>query len=382
MQYDFDSLIERRNTASTKWNKYKSNDVIPLWIADMDFAAPPAVVRAMQNRLEHGVFGYSNAPEQLASAIVDYCGNTFNWQIQPEWIVWTPGLVPALTASCRAVGVAGDQVLIPTPVYYPFLSVPTTAGREAVLVSLSLKSRWQLDFTALEAAVTERTSMLMLCNPHNPVGRVYDADELLDLAQFCHRHNLMLCSDEIHCDLILDAQCKHIPIASLSADVAARTITLMAASKTYNLAGLYCGFAIISNSELRRAFKRQMQNNMPGISPISYAASLAAYTECEDWRQQLLGYLRGNLELLHNELMAIPGLSLAKLEATYLAWIDVRDLGLADPVKFFELAGVGLSDGADFGLPGFLRLNFACQRALLKQALDRIRDAVKNKPQL
>jgi cystathionine beta-lyase len=377
-KFDFDEIIDRRGTASEKWDKYRDRDVIPLWVADMDFRSPPAIIEALHERVSHGVFGYTAPPEGLMQAVVDALLSEFGWQVQKEWITWLPGLVTGLNVCCRAVGEPEDEVITFTPVYPPFMSAPPLSGRTLVKVPLTLAGgKWGLDLEALERAVTPRTRLLLLCSPHNPVGRVWTLQELTSLADFAARHDLVICSDEIHAGLVLDEGVRHIPIGTLSQETDRRTITLLAPSKTFNVPGLGCSFAVISDDSLRRAFRKGMGRIVPHVNLLGYTAAEAAYRHGEEWRRELLVYLRGNRDLVAQE-VAQMGLTVAHVEATYLSWIDLRERGIEDPVRFFEQAGVGLSGGADFGLPGFVRLNFGCPRPLLAEALGRMRVALVN----
>jgi cysteine-S-conjugate beta-lyase len=376
-QFDFDSIIDRSNTGSEKWNKYRGRDIIPLWVADMDFRSPPAVLKALHDRVEHGVFGYTYPEPGLITAVQNALVRDYGWQIDPDWLVWLPGLVCGLNVLCRAIGAPGDEVLTCTPVYPPFMSAPALTERSAVKVPLLLEAgRWVPDFEALDRAVTAKTKLLLLCNPHNPVGRAWNREELLKFAELAERHDLVIGSDDIHSELILDAGVRHIPIASLASDIAKRTITLLAPSKTYNVPGMGCSFAVISEPSLRRQFRKAMGRLVPHVTALGYTTAEAAYRDGEPWRTALIDYLRGNRDLVQAEIAALPGLSITHLEATYLAWIDARGLGVDNPALFFENAGVGLSDGADFAAPGFVRLNFGCSRVLLTRALERIKKAV------
>ena len=392
MDFDFDRIIDHSRGDSLKWGKYAGRDpaVIPLWIADMDFAAPPAVLAALQRRVAHGVFGYGGPQPSLTEALLAYLSGEYQWQIEADWLVWLPGLVTGLNVACRAVGGADDEVLTATPIYPPFLSAPRYSQRRVVAVPLAhADSRWEWDFAALEAALTPATRLLLLCHPHNPVGRVWRSDELQEIVAFAERHDLIVCSDEIHCGLILDPQLRHQPFATLSADAARRSITLMAPSKTFNIPGLGCAFAVIPDSGLRHDFHRAMQGIVPHINVLGFAATEAAYRHGGDWHAALLDYLRGNRDRVEKQVKLMPGLSMSHVAATYLAWIDARPLcqmrGIANPQRFFELAGVGLSDGADFspGAPGqpsptsgYLRLNFGCPRSLLDEAFHRMKSAL------
>jgi cysteine-S-conjugate beta-lyase len=372
IKFDFDTPIDRRGTSSDKWDKYAGRDVIPMWIADMDFRAPPCVLDALRARIEHGVFGYTSAPPELAAVISRHLRETYQWDVYPQWFMWLPGLVTGLNVACRAIGDAGDEVLTATPVYPPFLSAPRFQSRTLRTADLVLRDdRWQFDFDALERAITPRTKMMLLCSPHNPVGRVFAREELRALADICARHDLTICSDEIHCGLLLDADKPHVPIAALDADTAKRSITLMAPSKTFNIPGLYCSFAIIPDTALRQRFLKAMQRIVPHVNALGYTAALAAYRDGAPWHAALIDYLRANRDRVEQVIGALPNVSMAHVEATYLAWIDVRALQLEHPAKHFEAAGVGLSDGADFGAPGFVRLNFGCPRASLDAGLER-----------
>jgi len=375
-RYDFDEIVDRRGTASEKWDRYQGRDVIPLWVADMDFRSPPAVIRALHERVEHGVFGYTHPPEGLTQAVQEALTGEFGWGVSPEWIVWLPGLVTGLNVACRAVGAAGDAVITFTPVYPPFMSAPPLADRTLVKVPLAERAgRWGIDFEALERAADPAVKLLLLCSPHNPVGRVWSRAELVRLGAFAERHDLAICSDEIHAGLVLEESVEHLPIATLSPALDRRTITLLAPSKTFNVPGLGCSFAVISDDTLRRAFKKAMGRVVPHVNLLGYTAAEAAYRHGGGWRRALIEYLRGNRDLVAQEVTGM-GLSVAQVEATYLAWIDLRGTGIEDAVGFFEQAGVGLSGGADFGLPGFVRLNFGCPRPLLAEALRRMRVAL------
>ena len=371
--FDFEHVPERRGSDSVKWNKYAGQDVLPLWIADMDFASPPPVLAALQARVARGDLGYAEPWPALVEAVQAYCQRHYDWRVEADWLVWLPGLVCGINLACRSVD---GEVLTATPVYPPFLSAPGLSGRGLVRVSLREEGgRWSWDFAALEAAVTPATRLLLLCHPHNPVGRAWDADELQALAEFAARHDLVVCSDEIHCDLVLDSERRHVPFARLSEDAARRSITLMAPSKTYNIAGLGCSLAIIPDPALRRRYQAARRGIVPDVNVLAFTACASALLEGEAWRQDLLAVLRANRDRVEAAVNAMPGLSLGHVEATYLAWIDARGLGVDAPVEFFEAAGVGLSDGRDFGLPGWVRLNFGCAPALLDQALGRMRAA-------
>jgi cystathionine beta-lyase len=374
--FDFDRVIDRRDGDSIKWNKYAGRDVLPLWVADMDFAAPPAVLDALRKRVEHGCFGYAHPGPDLVEAVLAHLRREYAWPVEAEWLVWLPGLVTGINVACRVI--EGD-VLVATPIYPPFLSAPRLNGRALTTVPLRLADgRWGWDFAAMEAALTPETRLLLLCHPHNPVGRVWCAEELAELAAFCRRHELTVCSDEIHCGLILDEGVAHTPFAMVDAELAKRCITLMAPSKTFNIPGLGCAFAVISDPALRHLFAGATRGIVPDINVLGLTAAEAAYRDGGDWHRALLAALRANRDRVEAAVAEMPGLTMAHVEATYLAWIDARGLGLDDPVKFFEDAGVGLSNGRDFGMPGWVRLNFGCPRATLESALQRMGSACRS----
>ena len=263
--FDFDTPVERRGTASLKWEKYKGRDIIPLWVADTDFRSPPAVISRLQQRVADGVFGYTIPSEELNNVVVAMLKARYDWVVKPEWLIWLPGLVTGLNVACRAVGEDGDDVMTAVPIYPPFLTAPANSRRNLIKVPLKEKNnRWEFDFDRLERSITPKTRLFILCNPHNPVGRVFRRDELITLTSICKKHDIVICSDEIHCDLILDKDKVHIPTATLDPETAARTITLMAPSKTYNLPGLGCSFGVISDNGLQQRFK----NTMAGIVPM------------------------------------------------------------------------------------------------------------------
>jgi cystathionine beta-lyase len=376
MKYDFDQIIDRRHTGSLKWQLYQGQDILPMWVADMDFPSPPEVLEALRRRADHGVFGYTVPPQALVDTVIERVHKLYDWAIEDHWIVWLPGTVVALNLACRAVGQAGDGVMVFTPIYPPFLTAPHFADRDLVKVPLRHdQGRYVIDYERFEAAITEHTKLLLFCNPHNPVGRAFDHDELERLAEISERHDLTICTDEIHGDLILDDK-QHIPLAALNEPIAARTITLFSPSKTFNLPGLNCAFAVISDEALRRRFTRVRRGIVPYVNVMGFTAAMAAYQYGEPWRRALLDYLRINRDLVQETVSHLPGLSMNHVEATYLAWIDARRLQLENPAKFFEDAGVGLSNGADFDTPGFVRLNFGCPRSLLQQGLDRMKQAI------
>ena len=376
--FDFEHVPERRGSDSVKWNKYAGQDVLPLWIADMDFASPPPVLAALQARVARGDLGYAEPWPALVEAVQAYCQRHYDWRVEADWLVWLPGLVCGINLACRSVD---GEVLTATPVYPPFLSAPGLSGRGLVRVSLREEGgRWSWDFAALEAVVTPATRLLLLCHPHNPVGRAFDATELTRLAAICERHDLAICSDEIHCDLLFDGR-QHVPFATLSPEIARRCITLMAPSKTFNIAGLGASFAIIQNPELRRQFKHAMRGIVPDANILSLTAALAAYRHGGDWLRELLVYLAANRDFAADYIAHhFSGVRATTPEATYLTWLDCREAGIfGNPHEFFlKNANVALNDGAAFGPggEGFVRLNFGCSRTTLAEGLERMRVAL------
>ncbi len=354
-----------------------------MWVADMDFRSSPAIIEALRQRIDHGIFGYARPTADQIDAVVGALERRYGWKIDPSWLVWLPGLVCGLNVTAQAFAEPGEQVLCNTPVYPPFMTAPRNSGRESVAVPLALRTaerRWEIDFEAMERAVTPRTKLFFLCNPHNPVARVFRRDELERIADFCLRHKLVLCSDEIHCDLVLDAL-PHVPTGSLGDEIAERTVTLMAPSKTYNIPGLGTSFAIIRNPQLRATFVRATTGIVAEVTCLGFTACTAAYRDSEAWRQDLLTTLRGNRDHLLAFLAAeVPQVRVeAPIEATYLAWLNVSALGLKDPVAHFEAHGLGLSEGAFFGgkRGDHVRINFGCPRATLDEGLRRLRNAVR-----
>lgn len=370
MTQDFDQPLDRAGTYSSKWNRF-ADDVLPFWVADMDFAAPEFILDAIRERLDHPILGYTEQPASLVESFQGWLAHHYNWQVPAEWIVWIPGVVPMLNLAARCVAPHGN-IVIPTPVYHPFLSLARNAGIEDIRVPMHMDDGWQMDFEAMAAAITPDTKMLMICNPQNPTGRCYSSAELEQLAQFVEAHDLYLVSDEIHCNILLDDTCRHQPVAALHPAIAARTISLYAATKVYNIPGISCAAAVIPDASLRRRFMHERAGLIGGIGPLGYVASEAAFNDRSDWIPQLLNYLRDNLA----EIQAVVGDRLSPLQATYLAWINVADLGISDTEKYFAEHGIGISPGAQFGAPDYIRFNFGCPRATLREGLARLSNAI------
>ncbi|QQL45079.1 MalY/PatB family protein [Sulfuriroseicoccus oceanibius] len=375
---------DRRDSDSIKWKLFAKpgKDILPMWVADMDFTSPQPVLDAMHERIDHGVFGYSLAPDSLTDTVTHYLKRQHGQSVQARALVWLPGLVPALSVVSRAVGEPDDEVMIMTPVYAPFFSAPADGGKQCIEAPLArdeVSGTYHIDLETLERKVTPKTKLLVLCNPHNPVGRAFSYEEVEAVATFCAERDIILCSDEIHCDLILD-DIKHTTAIQFEGHKGLRTITLMAPSKTYNIAGLGLSYAVIPDASLRTAFRKAMGGYVPHPSPLSYVAAEAAYKHGEPWRQELLTTLRANRDLLEREINAIPGLRMAHLEATYLAWIDCSELKI-DPSTslhsfFLDQAGIAFSKGSDYGDSHFIRMNFGCPTSTVEDALDRMRKAI------
>ncbi|MFG0833817.1 MalY/PatB family protein [Aeromonas bivalvium] len=374
--FDFDREIDRSGTMSLKWDKYKEQDVLPMWVADTDFVSPPAVIEALTERVAHGVFGYSRPSPRLIELIVARMKERYGWQIEAQWLVFLPGVVPGLNLACKAWSQHGRGIITPKPVYYPFLQAPGFNDRPLLTVPMvEQDARWVLDIAELERQAPS-ADLLLLCNPHNPGGTIFTREELEAIDAIAERHNLVICSDEIHCDLLLDQGARHIPYGALSPAAAERSAVMMAPSKTFNIAGLCCSFAVVANPRLRLKLQQAMRGISADVNLLGYVAAEAAYEGGDAWLAAQLDYLRGNLALIEAAVARWPGVTLARNQATYLAWIDVAGLTLEDPIAFFEQAGVGLSPGAQFGDAQFVRLNFGCTRARLTEALARMERAI------
>jgi cystathionine beta-lyase len=381
VKYDFDQAIERRGTDSIKWGMYPGN-VIPLWVADMDFRSAEPIVQALRDRAEHGIFGYSQLAQEFIPALQKRLHLLYDWDVAEPEIVFLPGIVTGINIAIQAFSSPGDGVLAQPPVYFHLLRDPVHHGRLLQDPPLTPKGdSYEIDFDLFERAITRDTRLFLFCNPHNPVGRVYTKTELETIAEICLRHRLIVCSDEIHCDLIYPPN-RHIPIATLSREMEAQTITLMAPSKTYNIAGLECGYALIKNEELRRRWREFSFGLIPHVNIMGQVAALAGLQEGQDWLDQVLVYLKGNRDFLAEFFQTeMPSIQINKVEATYLVWLDCREAGIIGKLSefFLKRAGVALNDGTDFGKGGtnFLRLNFACPRKKLLQALHQMKNALK-----
>lgn len=381
---NFDRVINRRGSESIKWNYY-NEDVLPMWVADMDFQSPPAVLEALHERVDHGVFGYGGPPEGLQQAIQDHLVQRHHWEVETSAINFISGVVTGFTHAIYSLTQPGDRVLIQTPAYPPFLVAPDSTGRQCVINPLvqGPDGRYAVDYDDFEKKIASGVRLFILCNPQNPTGRVFRREELARMAEICLAHGTLICSDEIHADLTYAGQ-QHIPIASLAPEVAQRTVTYFAPSKTFNVAGFSTSVYITENPEMRKTLSSSMRLLLGHPNILGLHAARAAYQHGGEWLQAVMAYLQGNRDFLVSYVQAkMPGISLWKPEGTYLGWLDCRKLGLdVSPQRFFlEAAQVGLNDGADFGEEGrgFVRLNFGCPRTLLEQGLDRMKTALEKR---
>jgi cystathionine beta-lyase len=395
MRYDFDQLHERRGTNSVKWDLKESlfgqDDLLAMWVADMDFPCPEPVVRALSQRVDHPFYGYSFAPDSLYEAIINRARERYGWSIEKEWIVLNAGVIEGLYSAVKALTRPGDEVVVQPPVYYPFYNVVRQAGCQLTYNPLRLEgTRYTMDLENLDGLfrpVTTfptrypRIKLLVLCNPHNPVGRVWSREELLDLGRTCLLNQCAIVSDDIHCDLLVGSS-RHTPLASLSEELAQHTITLMAGSKTFNLAGLATSYAIIPNPRWREIFRQVRAGHGP-INLFGLVALEAAYRQADDYLEQLLAYLKGNVRFFTEYIgEKLPQLTVIPPEGTYLVWVDMRGLGLNGrqlQQLLRERARLAVDDGYAFGPggEGFQRFNLACPRSVVAEALKRLETAVK-----
>jgi cystathionine beta-lyase len=380
MKYDFDTPIDRRGTASIKWDFSKRfaglEHLIPLWVADMDFPACTEVIEALKHRADHGVFGYTLEPESYFQAVIDWLKQRHGWEVRRGWMLSAPGVVPSLNLALLAYSQPGDRVIIQPPVYFPFKESIVNNGRGVAENPLILNGdRYTMNFDQLEELIDRRTRLLILCSPHNPVARVWLKEELERLAEICLRHNIIILSDEIHHDLILEGN-RHIPTASLSREAESITVTFTSATKTFNLAGLGCSLVIASDKQLRDRYHSTQTRVWSGIAnALSAVATETAYRYGENWLKQVLEYVQGNFDFLVSYLAErLPEARVFPLEGTYLVWVDLRSLDLSDEElkqRILKEARVWLDDGPMFGTggEGFQRINLACPRSTLNTAL-------------
>ena len=385
MKYNFDKVIDRYQTNSYKWDK-GAKDLLPMWVADMDFEVPKPIKEAMIKKAEHGIYGYTLAPDSYYDAIINWEKKRHGWQIKKEWIMFSPGVVPGINMLVRALTQPGDKVIVQTPVYYPFFGAITNNGAQIERNPLKFENgTYRMDFNDLEEKTKNpRAQLLILCSPHNPVGRVWSREELKKLGRICQNNNVTVIADEIHCDLIFKGY-KHTPFACISDDFQQNSITCIAPSKTFNLAGLQTSAFVIPDEKLRQRFFNVLESNfllLPNAFGIT--ALEAAYNHGEEWLEQLMDYLQENLDfLVQFTKKYLPKVNVIKTEGTYLVWMDFRGLGLDNNALedlMLNQAKIWLDEGYVFGEEGagFERINIACPRSILEQGLQRIADAVKS----
>lgn len=387
MMWNFDEPTGREGTNCIKYDRreeiFGNKDIIPMWVADMDFNSPDFVTSALSDQLKNNIYGYSFRPPEYYSSITDWIKYRHNWSVLREWIIFTPGIVPALNFCTLAFTRPGDKIIVQPPVYFPFFSAVECHGR--TLVNNQLKEeegRWVMDFESLVNTIDDKTRMIILSNPHNPVGRVWTHEELIQLADICLKNNILILSDEIHCDLVLPGF-RHTPVASLSEEIAENTITCMAPSKTFNLAGLATSTVIISNPQLRKSFNRIVESLHVGNGNIfGTAASVAAYTHGHEWLTALLDYIDNNVAFVEDYCMKmIPEIIPVQPEATYMIWLDCRKLGMKGKELqsfFVNRAGIGMNEGSTFGAggEGFMRMNLGTTHKTVNKAMEQIEKAV------
>lgn len=385
MQYDFNKLISRRGTNSYKWDSAKSEDVLPMWVADMDFQTAPAIVDALRKRVEHGIFGYTLVPESYYEAVTDWFACRHGWKFHRDWIIYTSGVVPAVSAVIKALTLPGDKVLVQTPVYNCFFSSIRNNGCEVVSSPL-LKTgdTYVMDFDDLEQkAADEKVKVMLLCNPHNPVGRVWSREELVRLGEICIRHGVTVISDEIHCELVFPGY-HYTPFASISENFLQQSVTCISPSKAFNIAGLQIANIVCADSERRMKIDRAINiNEVCDVNPFGVVATIAAYREGEEWLEQLIIYLKGNYDYLKAWFeQNLPQFPVTKLEGTYLVWVDCSVLGLtSDQIEeeLLEKEDLWVNSGSMYGEAGdgFIRINIACPRSRMIEGLERLKKGLR-----
>lgn len=387
MKYDFDEVISRRGTLSYKWDSATDAEVLPLWVADMDFRTSPAIIEALQRRVVHGIFGYTRVPDAYYQAVTNWFARRHGWNIQREWMIYTSGVVPAVSAVIKALTVPGDKVLVQTPVYNCFFSSIRNNGCTlAASPLLRVGNTWQMDFEDLERKASDPdVKVFLLCNPHNPVGRVWTREELLKAGEICSRHGVTVVSDEIHCELVYSGHA-YTPFASISGDFSARAIVCISPSKAFNIAGLQIANIVVPDEEVRRKIDKAINiNEVCDVNPFGVTATIAAYTEGEEWLNQLLVYLQANYKWMQDYCRThLPDFPISDLEGTYLVWMDCSILHKTSDVLEQELldeSKLWLNAGTMYGAEGegFMRWNIACPRSVLAEGLERFRSYVYGK---
>lgn len=387
MKYDFDEVISRRGTLSYKWDSATDAEVLPLWVADMDFRTSPAIIEALQRRVAHGIFGYTRVPDAYYQAVTNWFARRHGWNIQREWMIYTSGVVPAVSAVIKALTVPGDKVLVQTPVYNCFFSSIRNNGCTlAATPLLRIGNTWQMDFEDLERKASDPdVKVFLLCNPHNPVGRVWTREELLKAGEICSRHGVTVVSDEIHCELVYPGHA-YTPFASISGDFSAHAIVCISPSKAFNIAGLQIANIVVPDEEVRRKIDKAINiNEVCDVNPFGVTATIAAYTEGEEWLNQLLVYLQANYKWMQDYCRThLPDFPISDLEGTYLVWMDCLILHKTSDVLEQELldeSKLWLNAGTMYGAEGegFMRWNIACPRSVLAEGLERFRSYVYGK---
>ncbi|MBY6185213.1 PatB family C-S lyase [Marinobacter hydrocarbonoclasticus] len=376
MEWDFDRVIDRRDSDSIKWGRYRDRDVLPLWVADMDFAVAAPIQQAIEARARHGVFGYAAVPQSLLDAAIAWLAARWDWQVSRAELVALPAVVPGANIATRVLSTLRPVHLTwPIPLYHPLAQVAENLSLPATPFTLTASGQW--DMASLDRAIAAGANTVLLSNPHNPIGSRFDSAACEALAERVKRHDLRVISDDIHGDILLQPGARHRPLSRLCPEIAEQVITLIAPGKAFNLAGLPFALAVVPCAQTRRALKEGLRGQVPAGNVLAMAAAEAAYRHGAPWLDAMLDYLRGNLAMLEARVARMPGVRLIRPEATYLAWLDCREAGWEKPAKVLEAFGLGLSDGSEFSAgPGFARLNFGCPRATLEAALDRLDQAL------
>lgn len=380
MVFDFDTPTNRLETDSIRWDGFNSKKVLPLWVADMDFKSPPCVIEALNNRVQQGIYGYTHSPDQMNEMIAGYLQEQYQWQVDPDWIVILPSVVSGLYTAVQQLTESDESVLIPNPVYHHLRLACTSINRLFHEMSLELKDgRWTLPSAHLPRLFSNKTKLVLFCNPQNPGSTVFTKEELEEFGNVCLQNNVWICSDEIHAGLVLAEDKKHIPLASISKEISEKTITLMSLNKTFNFPGIGLAWAVAENPVLRKAIQTGLHQTIAPPSLLAYTATQAAIKEGEPWREELIAYLRNNRDLIYKKINGIDGLSIGNMEGSYLAWIDCTKLNHQDPYQLFLDAGLATSPGSQFGQKKFVRLNFGTQQSRLIQALNMIESCAERK---
>jgi len=388
MKYNFDEIVDRRNTNSVKYDRchaiFGTEDVLPLWVADMDFRTPDFILEAIRERLNHPVLGYTMPPKEFYPLMMNWINEHHNWKVKREWIGFLPGVVPGLSFAVQSLTSPGDEIIVQPPVYYPFFHVIENNGRKVVFNQLQeMDGQFIMDLDDLEKKFTAKTKLFILCNPHNPGGRVWTQKELVSFAAICEKHKVTIVSDEIHADMVLPGNNRHIPFATISEWTAQNTVTFFAPTKVFNMPGLISSSYIIPNTELRRKFAGFLEaSEMNAGNIFAYIGAVAAYEKGEEWRRQMIEYVKENIDFVVDFLKNnIPQIEPMVPEASFLVWLDCKELGMEtdDLFDFFvKKAGLGLNKGTVFGPGGeyHLRLNVACPKSILEKAMGQLKTAL------